>query len=258
MLKISPMQMQYHIIMQEDGGAVDDLMVYKFSNEELWLVCNAANKFILFKYLERILKEKKYEVAIIDESDDYAAIAIQGPKAEPHLQKALDVKLDDIKYLTFKKINDFIISRSGYTGEDGFEVYGSEKTIKELTKALVKSGVKLCGLGSRDTLRFEAGLPLFGHEISGFISPVQAGLSFAIDYNKETFIGKDVLLKQKANLEEKIYGLELLDRGVLRQGYPIFDKEENVGYITSGFMIPGKKNHMLMVLLKLIIKMAIY
>ncbi len=240
--KISANQMQYHIIMQEDGGAVDDLMVYKFSNEELWLVCNAANKGVLLEHLEKVLKEKKYEVKIIDESDQYAAIAVQGPKAEKQLKKALNEDLEEIKYLTFKNVKDFIISRSGYTGEDGFEIYGPEDKILNLTKTLIKNGVKLCGLGSRDTLRFEAGLPLFGHEISGYISPVQAGMGFAVDYNKETFIGKEALLKQKANLEEKIYGMELLDRGVLRQGYPIYDGEENVGYITSGFMIPGTRN----------------
>lgn len=240
--KISPKQMQYHIIMQEDGGAVDDLMVYKFSNEELWLVCNAANKIILFKYLEKILQERKYDVDLIDESDNYAAIAVQGPKTEKHLKEVLNLKLEEIKYLTFKKIKDLIISRSGYTGEDGFEIYGEEEKIINLTKSLVKSGVKLCGLGSRDTLRFEAGLPLFGHEISGYISPIQAGLGFAVDFKKETFIGKNVLLEQKANLKEKIYGMELLDKGVLRQGYPIYDGEENVGYITSGFMIPGTRN----------------
>ncbi len=240
--KISSNQLQYHIILQDDGGVVDDLLAYKFSDNDLWLVCNASNKDVLVEYLEKVLKEKKFDAVVIDESDAYAAVAVQGPNAQEKLESILNVKLDDIKYMRFKDVNQFFISRSGYTGEDGFELYGSPVNIVEVTKQLVDSGVKLCGLGSRDTLRFEAGLPLFGHEMSNYISPVQAGMGFAIDFKKEEFIGKDALLAQKANLEEKIYGMELLDRGVLRQGYPIYDGEENVGYITSGFMIPGTRN----------------
>lgn len=235
-------QMQYHIILQPDGGVVDDLMAYKFSSESIWLVCNAANKDILFYHLEKVLKENPFDVELIDESDDYAAIAVQGPKALEKLDNVLKSNLDEIKYLTSKTVNSFIISRSGYTGEDGFEIYGSDEDIVNLVKDLVKEGVTLCGLGSRDTLRFEAGLPLFGHEMSNYISPVQAGMGFAIDYKKEDFIGKEALLQQKANLETKIYGMELLDRGVLREGYPVYDGEQAVGYITSGFMIPGTRN----------------
>lgn len=234
--------MQYSIIMQENGGAIDDLMVYKFNKNDLWLVCNASNKEVLFEYLKEVLEKTTFKTELIDDSDDYAAIAVQGPLAEEKLKEALQEDLSDIKFLRFKKVNNFIVSRSGYTGEDGFEVYGSDKEIVELTKELVENDVNLCGLGSRDTLRFEAGLPLFGHEISGFISPIQADMAFAVSFNKGEFIGRDVLLKQKEDLDEKIYGMELLDRGVLRQGYPVYDKDENVGYITSGFMIPGTRN----------------
>lgn len=240
--KISDNQLQYHIILQEDGGVVDDLIVYKFKENDFWLICNASNKDILVEHLGKILDEKKFDARVIDESDAYAAIAIQGPKSQEKLEQALSEKLDDIKYMRFKDVNQFYVSRSGYTGEDGFEVYGSPANILEITMKLVDLDVKLCGLGSRDTLRFEAGLPLFGHEMSNYISPVQAGMNFAIDFNKEEFIGKEALVAQRENLEEKIYGMELLDRGVLRQGYPIYDGEENVGYITSGFMIPGTRN----------------
>lgn len=240
--KTKDQRMQYNIIMQEDGGAIDDLMVYKFSSFDLLLVCNAANKDILFAHLIEINNKKKFKIELTDESANYAAIAVQGPLAESSLSKVLNIDFKSIKYLSFKEIENLLISRSGYTGEDGFEIYGKDEDILNLTKSLVEKGVTLCGLGSRDTLRFEAGLPLFGHELSNYISPLQAGMGFAVDYSKTDFIGKEVLLKQKENLEEKIYGMELIDRGVLRQGYPVYDNDLKVGYITSGFMIPGTKN----------------
>lgn len=248
--KIKPGKMQYTIIMQEDGGAVDDLMVYKFTDNNLLLICNASNKDILFIYLNKIQTEKKFKIKLADESENYAAIAVQGPLTEKILSKVLNKDLREIKFLSFKELNNFIISRSGYTGEDGFEIYGKANDILKVTKDLFENGVGLCGLGARDTLRFEAGLPLFGHEISNYISAIQAGMGFAVSFNKDNFIGKEVLLKQKENLEEKIYGMELIDKGILRQGYPVYDRDEKVGYITSGFMIPGTKKSFANALLK--------
>ncbi len=236
-------QMQYQIICLNDGGVVDDMMAYRFEEDDLLLVCNASNKDVLFKHLSEVLKKTPFDCQLIDESDSFAAIAVQGPNSQEVLNKALNMDLGDLKFLKFKDIEGFIISRSGYTGEDGFEVYGSGEKILALVKVLLDNKVMPCGLGSRDTLRFEAGLPLFGHELSNYITPVQAGLFFAIDFNKENFIGKKALLKQKEEKPEtKIYGMELLERGVARQGYKIYDLEEVVGYVTSGFMIPGTKN----------------
>lgn len=235
--KIENHHMQYHIITNPDGGVVDDLMAYKFSDEKILLVCNASNQDILFEHLKNVLSEKKMDVLVHNESENYSAISVQGPESLPILSKYIrDV---DLEFMTFKKRNKFLVSRSGYTGEDGFEIYGTHEDILHLTKDLLKE-CEPCGLGARDTLRFEAGLPLYGHEISGYISPVQAGLNFAIDYDKD-FIGKDALLSQKATLETKVYGMILLDRGIARQGYPIYDGNELIGYVTSGFMIPGTK-----------------
>lgn len=248
--KIKPGRMQYTIIMQEDGGAVDDLMVYKIFDGNLLLICNASNKDILFAYLNKIQNEKKFKIKLLDESDKYAAIAVQGPLAEEKLSKVLNRDLRNIKFLRFLEKDNFIISRSGYTGEDGFEIYGKAKDILKVTKDLFNSGVSLCGLGARDTLRFEAGLPLFGHEISNYISVIQAEMNFAVSFNKGDFIGREVLLKQKEKLAEKIYGMELIDKGVLRQGYPVYDKDERVGYITSGFMIPGTRKSFANALIK--------
>ena len=236
--KISNQQMQYQILCFADGGAIDDMMAYKFSDQEVLLVCNAANKDSVYQHLSK--EAKNFKVEVIDESNFTSAIAVQGPKALEAMRLLTD--LEPLKYLNFITVDDLLISRSGYTGEDGFEIYGSDKKIIELTKKLLNQGVILCGLGSRDTLRFEAGLPLYGHELADYISPIQAGLNFAIDFNKESFIGKEALLNEKNNLKQKIYGLELLDKGIARQGYLVFDAEKEIGFITSGFMIPGTKS----------------
>lgn len=234
--------MQYQIITLKDGGALDDMMTYKFSEHEILLVCNASNQEMVYRHLLEVLNDKKFKCEVINQSEKYAAIAVQGPHSLELVNKALKHEFKDLKYLHFIEYEGFIISRSGYTGEDGFEIYGSACAILGLTKTLFELGVVPCGLGARDTLRFEAGLPLYGHELSGFISPVQAGLNFALDFSK-TFIGSDVLLTQKEQgVENKVYGLVLLDRGIARQGYPIYDKDKLIGFVTSGFMIPGTKD----------------
>ena len=235
--KIDDGSMQYQILLNSDGGAIDDMMAYKHNNQCVLLVCNASNKNSVLEHLQKTAVD--FSVEVVDLSDFFAAIAVQGPNAENSLKF-----LGDFSHLEFMKYleqDGLIISRSGYTGEDGFEIYGNADSIVKLTKKLLENGVHPCGLGARDTLRFEAGLPLYGHELADYISPVQAGLGFAIDYSKD-FIGKDVLLQQKENLTSKIYGLELIDRGIARQGYEVYKGEEAVGFVTSGFMIPGTKN----------------
>lgn len=238
--KVGDNQIQYHIFCTEDGGVIDDMLVYKFNSEDLWLVCNASNQETVYNNLVNVLKEKQFDAKVINEGNDVSVISIQGPKSLVMVEKIFGEV--NLQYMTFEKINDFVLSRSGYTGEDGYEVYGTHDEITKITKILLKTGVAPCGLGARDTLRFEAGLPLFGHEISPYISPVEAGLNFAIDLEKENFIGKKALLEKKANPEKKVVGLVLLDRGVARQGYSVYDNDKMIGYVTSGFMIPGTKN----------------
>ncbi len=241
--KMGPNEIQYQIVCNNDGGVIDDMLAYKFDDENIWLICNASNKEILLKHLQLTLSKTVFDAKIVDESDNYAAVAVQGPNSQAVLEKVLDETLKDIPYMSFKKVNGFIVSNSGYTGEAGYEVYANGKLIVDLAEKLLENEVAACGLGSRDTLRFEAGLPLFGHELSNYISPVQAGLNFAIDFNKKTFIGKEALQNQRINgVESRIVGLELIDRGVARQGYLVYDGEAYIGYITSGFIIPGTKN----------------
>lgn len=237
--KINAHQMQYHIITNPEGGVVDDLMAYKFSEDKILLVCNASNQDVLFAHLTNVLSEVKMDLTIDNEGDKYSAISIQGPKSLELLKDYIDGV--DMEFMTFKELGPFLVSRSGYTGEDGFEVYGDHKDIVKLTEQLL-TVAEPCGLGARDTLRFEAGLPLYGHELNTFITPIQAGLNFAIDFEKTDFIGKEALLKEKAALENKVFGMILLDRGIARQGYPIYDQDEMIGYVTSGFMIPGTKD----------------
>lgn len=250
--KIKDNQMQYQILCHEDGGVVDDMMAYKFSESDILLVCNASNKDKVYQHLLSL--NSGFDLEINDVSDEYSAIALQGPKAIEAIK--LLANFSDLNFLEFSNKNDYLVSRSGYTGEDGFEIYGSSSNITELVKTLLDNQIEPIGLGARDTLRFEAGLPLYGHELADFISPIQAGLSFAIDFNKDDFIGKKALLEQKTNPESKIYGLELIDRGIARQGYQVFKEDQLVGFITSGFMIPGTKNSFANALLEGVFKLG--
>lgn len=239
--KASDNQMQYNIVCQEDGGAIDDMMVYKYHAEKLLLVCNASNTNNLLNHFAEVLKEKEFIVNVQDISDAWSAVALQGRDSKAILEDILKINLSDLAFLRFKEFSNLLISNSGYTGEKGYEIFGPHEEVVQVAKELLERNVAPCGLGSRDTLRFEAGLPLYGHELSEKISPVEARLGFALDFTKEDFIGKTALLRIKEDLRNKIYGMELLETGIARAGYEIYDGEELVGFVTSGFIIPGTK-----------------
>ncbi len=235
------MQMLYGLLLYEDGGVVDDMMVYKYNANHYLLVVNASNKD---KDLEWILKHKgSYDVEVIDRTEETSILAIQGPLSEKVLQSLTDFDLSTLKNLEFREFEILgkkcMVSRSGYTGEDGFEIYSSNEDALFLFKELVVfPEVSLCGLGCRDTLRFEASMPLYGHEISADINPLEAGLGFGVKLDKN-FIGRDALLKQKEEgLKRKVVGLELLEKGIARSGYEVYYNDEKIGYITTGYMIP--------------------
>ena len=234
-------QLQYTLLCEPSGGVVDDLMVYQYNPEHYLLVVNASNTVKDFKWLTS--HQSGYQIELSNDSEFFGQLAFQGPKAVEVL-KGLIPDVDALAFMRFDTFiwnkNELIISRSGYTGEDGFEIYGSPKAILELWDALMALNVEPCGLGARDTLRFEAGLPLYGHEINGFITPLEAGLSFGVKLHK-TFIGSDVLVKQKEQgLERRIIGLELLERNIARDGYIVYDlNQKMIGYITTGYMIPN-------------------
>ncbi|MDD3170928.1 MAG: glycine cleavage system aminomethyltransferase GcvT [Bacilli bacterium] len=239
------MKMTYGLMLYPDGGVIDDLMVYKYSNDFCLLVINASNIEKDYNWITEHVDG--FKVTVDNMSDKYSQLALQGPNAVKVLQTLTDYNLNSLKLFDFTEImiigKKFLTSRSGYTGEDGFEIYGSNEDIVELFRILVdEKKVQLCGLGCRDTLRFESAMPLYGHEIDKDINPLEAGLNYAIKLDKD-FIGHDVLVKTKENgLKRKLVGLEILDRGIARGGYEIVDDDVVIGHITTGYMIPGTSN----------------
>jgi aminomethyltransferase len=242
-------QIFYTMMCYEDGGIVDDLLVYKYTNDHYYLVINASNVEKDFQWMQK--NSEDFEVTLVNESNDVSEIAIQGPKAQEILQKITDIDLDEIKFFYFKDEvmvdgKKALVSRTGYTGEDGFEVYTSHDNIVEIWEKLFEVGKDLglmpAGLGARDTLRFEASLPLYGNELSKDITPLEAGLGFFVKLDNDDFIGKDALVNQKENgLERKIVGFELTDRGIPRHGYDVYSGEEKIGFVTTGYKSPTLK-----------------
>ena len=245
-------QIYYGQMCFENGGTVDDLLVYKVGDEEYFLVINAAN---IDKDVDWIVRNAEgFDVKINHQSSEYGELAVQGPKAEEVLEKLLDLPLKDIAFYTFKTFEkdgeEIIVSRTGYTGEDGFEVYGSHDFTCRLWDKLMDAGVQPCGLGCRDTLRFEVGLPLYGDELSDTITPLEAGLGIFVKLDKPEFIGKEALAQQKAEgLKRRIVGLELEGNAIPRHGYPVEVNGEVVGEVTTGYrsISTGKSVAMAMV-----------
>lgn len=226
----------------ENGGTVDDLVVYKITETKYILVVNAANTE---KDYEWMVKNVFGNVTVTNVSSMYGQLALQGPNAEKVLTKLTDIDLSSISFFGFVEDANVagvktIISRSGYTGEDGFEIYMQSDDAIKVFEAIMAEGVLPIGLGARDTLRLEAVLALYGQELSQEITPLEAGLNFAVKLNKEAdFIGKEALVKQKeAGLTRKLVGIELIERGIPRHDYSVFQKDKKIGIITSGTQSP--------------------
>ena len=225
----------YGMMCYENGGVVDDLLVYKCGENEFFLVINAAN---IDKDWEWIQKQSKgYNVKLDHQSDSYGELAVQGPESEHVMKDVLGIDGSDLIFYTFKQIGDVIISRTGYTGEDGFEIYAAPNYINECWDKLVASGrCKPCGLGCRDTLRFEVGLPLYGDELSAEITPIMAGLGIFVKLDKDEFIGKDALARQKEEgPAKKLVGIELSDKAIPRHGYVVLKDGQPIGEVTTGY-----------------------
>lgn len=243
-------QCLYGMMLNENGGVVDDLLVYKFSEQKYLLVINASNidkdeAWILERMNDRnpdCEDGMPFSVDIELVSDVVSELAIQGPEAEKVVEEVLGIKCSDLLFYTFKETSfeghNLLISRTGYTGEDGFEIYAKDKLIVDLWKRLMESGrCEPCGLGCRDTLRFEVGLPLYGNELTDEISPVEAGLSMFVKLDKASFVGRDAVAKQKAEGPgRKVVGLELTDKAIPRHGYEVLNGAgEVVGHVTTGY-----------------------
>lgn len=236
-----PGKVLYGMMLHPDGGVVDDLLVYReFEPDHFLLVVNAAN---IDKDYEWILAQTAgYDVKVVNDSDNWGQIAVQGPGAEKVVTEVLGLaEAAELTFYTYYESqwngHRMVVSRTGYTGEDGFELYTTCEDIKEIWKKLLDNGVVPCGLGCRDTLRFEAGLPLYGDELSDTITPIEAGLGMFCKLDKEEFIGKDVVAKQKAEgTERKLVGIELADKAIPRATYPVETEDgTQVGVVTTGY-----------------------
>lgn len=254
--KLTPKRAQYTFMCYEDGGTVDDFLIYMIAENHYFLVVNAANVDKDFDWLQKHNTYKDDELTIENVSDNYGLLALQGPKAEKILQKLTDTDLKEIKFFRFKDDVQFkgtkagaIVSRTGYTGEDGFEIYASQQDSRELWNSILEvgadDGLIPVGLGARDTLRFEANLPLYGQELSKEISPIEAGFKFAVKVNKDAdFIGKEKLAEQvNQGPKRKLIAIEMLDRGIPRTDYQVFAGDKEIGFVTSGTQSPTLKKN---------------
>ena len=236
----------YSLMCYETGGVVDDLLAYRFSENHYFLCVNASNSDKDYDWIAR--HASSFNVSIKNTSSETSQLALQGPDAKNVLQSLCDISLDDLSYYNFRKgmVNNVesLISRTGYTGEDGFELYLSPEKVSEVFRSLMEQGrsygIQPIGLGARDTLRIEMGYPLYGNEIDNNPTPLDAGLGWVIKFDKGEFLGRGSLLKQKeqGSLRRKLVGLKLLTRGVPRAHYQVFKNGESVGEVTSGTFSP--------------------
>ncbi len=235
-------QVMYSPMCYPDGGVVDDLLAYRFAEDDVLLVVNAANVDKDFAWIQEHVGD--FDVKVENISDSVGQVAVQGPKAQEYLQKMTDQNLDEIKFFFAKrdvKIGDIntMISRTGYTGEDGFEIYADKSEIARLFEMIADAGVQPIGLGARDTLRFEANLPLYGQEFDATISPLEAGYGYFVKVDKEAdFVGKAALKAQKTDgLKRKVVGFEMA-KGSPRHGYDVYKGDTKIGVVTTGYISP--------------------
>ncbi len=236
-------QIRYSLVCQEDGGILDDVLVYRF-HERSMLVVNGANREKIVNWIEK--QRGEFDIEFEDETLATFMLAIQGPHAEAILAPHVDFPLAELKYYYLVETKVFgqpaIISRTGYTGEDGFEVIVDRDYGVQLWTALTEAGgesISACGLGCRDTLRLEAAMPLYGHEMDETVDPYTAGLGFGVKMNKDDFIGKAAIaeIRAKGNLPKRV-GIELAGRRIAREGATLVREDQQLGQITSGTFSP--------------------
>lgn len=229
----------YGMMLYPDGGTVDDMLVYKMGENDFFIVINASN---IDKDIDWMRKNAEgFNIQLEDKCDYYGQLAVQGPESEAVVESVLGLECKELEFYSSKTIDTdgetIIISRTGYTGEDGFEIYASHDFIRRSWDKLLASGKVIpCGLGCRDTLRFEVGLPLYGDELSDTISPIMAGLGKFCKMEKAAFIGREAIEKQKAEgVKQKIVGIELADKAIPRHGYDVLLEGKKIGEVTTGY-----------------------
>lgn len=233
-------QAHYTGLLNEQGGFIDDLLVHRVGEGHFFLCVNASNQDADYAH---IAAQAEGDVKVDFVSDRWAQLAVQGPKALELVQKLTDTKLSGIDYYWFEQGSvagvPGILARTGYTGEDGFELYVPASAAEQVWNAVMEAGesdgILPCGLGARNTLRMEAAMALHGHEISETITPLEAGLGWIVKLDKGDFIGRDVLVEQKENgVPRKLIGFEMVDRGIGRDGYPVLVNGSPAGTVASG------------------------
>jgi aminomethyltransferase len=241
--KLTVGKVQYSCFPNNKGGIVDDLLVYKIEENEYMLVVNASN---LEKDWEWINSHNTFGVALENKSDDYSLLAVQGPNSIKLLQQLTSVNLLEIKYYNFRigeiaGIENVILSRTGYTGELGFELYVKNEDTIQLWKKLFSTNTELMpiGLAARDTLRLEKGFCLYGNDINEETSPIEAGLGWITKFTKEFINSENLLIQKTEGTKRRLVGLEIIEKGIARKDYPVIDKNGNeIGVVTSGTMSP--------------------
>lgn len=248
---LAPLDAHYSTMCNDRGGIKDDFVLSRLEQEKFLIVYNATNRRKDYEWLTA--HSKAFEVKVEDVSDNIAMFAVQGPKAEQILQKISQEDLSKTERFNCGWINlaevKVLVSRTGYTGEDGFELFVWNTSLSHpeaavrVWNAVLEAGqdveIEPCGLGARDTLRLEAGMCLYGNDIDENTSPLEARLGFVVKFRKESFIGKDALLKQKSEgIERKRVGIRMLDKGIPRAGYEVWKNEEKIGQVTSGTFSP--------------------
>jgi aminomethyltransferase len=239
--RLSVGQAGYAAVCYESGGTVDDVLVYKTPDDFL-IVVNASNREKDVEHFQENTGD--LDVEVVDESDDWALLALQGPRAVELLQHLTETDLFSMKYYRYE-VGEVegayaMISRTGYTGEDGFELFVRPNDAPRLWRRLVEAGAAPAGLGARDTLRLEAGMCLYGNELDAETTPLEAGIGFAVHLDKEQeFVGQEALLKEKdEGLRKRLVGFKVEGRGIARHDYPVAVEGETVGHVTSGTMSP--------------------
>ena len=239
--RLEPGQAGYAAVCYPSGGTVDDVLVYR-REEDFLVVVNAANREKDLQHFRENTSD--LDVEVVDESDEWALLALQGPESREIFQNFTDADLSTLKYYRFLDRRSVsvptIISRTGYTGEDGFEIFFRPDDAPEAWRLLTGAGAVPIGLGARDTLRLEAGMCLYGNELDADTTPLEAGISFAVHLDKEErFIGQEALREEKeSGLRKKLVGFEVEGRGIARHGYPVMVDGEEAGVVTSGTMSP--------------------
>jgi len=238
--KLAENQCQYSIICNDHGGTVDDILVYQLPEFYL-IVCNASNTEKVLAWLKK--HAEPFPAATVSLYDNHCMLSVQGPKAQEIVSKALKVDLSGLKHNHVQWLGEVTLSRTGYTGEDGIELIASHQEAEKLWQKIISRGVPPCGLGARDTLRLEAGYPLYSHEYDEETSPLEAGYAWAVKFDKGDFIGKEALLKEKSEgLRKMLIGLEVEGKGIAREGNSIVDSEKSkIGSVTSGTFSPTLK-----------------